>query len=431
MDPVRLRGPVVSPLAADRAAILDDGIVTIDRGGRIAAVEPWDETRRDGPPVVPTGRALILPAFVDAHVHLPQIDVRGRYGEGLLAWLDHHVYPAEASFADPAHAERTARRFFSSLAASGIGTAAVFATVHAEAAHRALGVAAESGLRVVLGKVLMDRGAPDALLEAAGEGIRASLELAERWEGGAGGRLATAITPRFALSCSPDLLSAAGRAAREAGLRVQTHLAEQPDEVEAVSEAFPDAADYLDVYERADLVGERTILAHAIHCSDGAYRRIAAHGAAIACCPTSNAFLRSGRFPLARARAAGVEIAAGSDVGAGPQFSPLDVLRHLAYLDRLTPDELLYQATWAGARALGSDGISGRLEAGLAADLVVLEPPPDATGTPLERFAQCVFRQPETRVVATLVEGRVVHGRLPDDGERFRTGSGARSGGGG
>lgn len=413
MLPVRLRGPVVSPVDSERAVVLEDGVVAIDRAGRIAAVEPWGDDPPGEGPVVPTGDALLLPAFVDAHVHLPQIDVRGRYGEGLLAWLEHHVYPAEAAFADPELAERTAERFLASLAAAGIGTAAVFATVHAEAAHRALAVAADSGLRIVLGKILMDRGAPDALLEPAEEGIRASLELAERWEGAAGGRLATAITPRFALSCSPGLLEAAGRAARETGLRIQTHLSEQPEEVSAVAEAFPDSDDYLAVYEDAGLVRERTVLGHAIHCTDDAYRRIAGAEAAVACCPTSNAFLGSGRFPLARAREAGVVVATGSDVGAGPQLSPLDVLRHLAYLDRPAPEELLYRATLAGARALGTDAVSGRIEPGLAADLVVLEPPDDAVGAPLDRFTQSVFRQPESRIVATLVEGRLVHGALP------------------
>lgn len=436
--PLLLIGAVLSPVDAGRAVVHEAGYVAV-RDGVVEAVgslppgsrgpDGWRRlAERSGsgevdpalqraldasPRIVDVGRALILPAFVDAHVHLPQIDVRGRYGAPLLEWLERWVYPAEAALADPDRAAAVAARFFAAMAAAGVGSAGVFATVHRQATHRAFEVAEESGLRVVMGKVLMDRGAPKALLEPVDRGITDSLALAERWEGAAGGRLRYAITPRFALSCSAEMLAAAGRAAVEAGLRVQTHLAEQPDEVDAVAAAFPDAADYLDVYARAGLVKPGAVFAHAIHCSDDAYRRLAAGGGAIACCPTSNAFLGSGAFPLARARAAGVTIGVGSDVGAGPQFSPLDVLRHLAHLDRLTGEEILYRGTAAGAEALALDDVTGRLEPGRAADLVVLAPPADVEGDPLQRFVQSVFRQPEMEIVATLVEGRVVHGELP------------------
>ncbi len=408
-----LRGPVLSPLDLRSARSHEDGLVRISPEGRLLEVGPWTGGESDRS-VVATGRALILPAFVDAHVHLPQVDVRGRYGLGLLGWLERFIYPAEARFADPDHAAAVAERFFAALAGAGVGSAAVFTTVHPAAAECAFRAAEASGLRVVMGKVLMDRNAPPELLEPAAEGIAASLALAERWEGAAGGRLHTAITPRFAPTCTTDLLDRAGRAARESGLRVQTHLAEQPEEIAAVRELFPDAADYLEVYERAGLVHDRTILAHAVHCDDAAFGRIAGSAAAVACCPTSNAFLGSGRFPLARAESAGVTVGTGSDVGAGPQLSPLDVLRHLAYLDgRPPPAELLFRGTIAGARALGLESVTGRLEPGLAADLVLLEPPACAAGDPLERFAQCVFLGPETRVVATIVEGRIVYGALP------------------
>src|SRR5687767_12190524 len=373
---LRLRGSVLSPLSRDRAEMHEDGLVEI-ADGRIVAVGPWsgDSSRANpgGAPVIDTGGALILPAFVDTHVHLPQIDIRGRWGLPLLPWLERYVFPAEAAFADPDHAARVADRFFAELAAAGTGTACVFATSHTEATMRAFEAADASGLRVVLGKVLMDRNVPSALVEPAEAGIRDSLALAERWEGAAGGRLHYAVTPRFALTSSPELLAGAGRAARDAGLRIQTHLAEQTDEVAKVLEAFPGARDDLEVYEGAGLVRRGAVFAHAIHCSNDAFQRLARAGAAIACCPTSNAFLGSGTFPLARARDAGVTIGIGSDVGAGPQFSPLDVLRHFAYLGGIAPEELLYRATLAGAEALGFPE-TGRIAPGLSADLVILEP---------------------------------------------------------
>jgi guanine deaminase len=406
-----LRGRVLSPVDPTRVEAFEDGFVAIDPDGTIADAGPWPADF-DPRTAIDAGRALILPAFVDAHVHLPQMPVRARYGDPLLAWLARHVYPAEAAFADPDYAAREAVRFFEALAAVGTGTAGVFATVHAEATHRAFEAAAASGLRIVMGNVLMDREAPAELLEPGAGGVRATLELAERWEGSAGGRLHVAVTPRFAPACSETLLTAAGEAARGAGLRVQTHLAESADEIEAVRRLFPGAVDYLAVYERAGLAGERAIFAHAIHLGAAEFRRIAGSGAAVACCPSSNAFLGAGRFPLAAARAAGVEIGLGSDVGAGPQLSVLDAARHLGYLERPAPAEILYRTTLGGARALDLAGRTGRLAPGLAADILVLEPPPDATGDPLELFVQCVFRQPETRVVALLVDGAIVHGSL-------------------
>ena len=407
---MRLRGPVLTPLGPARADVFEDGFVQIAADGSIEAVGAWPGGEEGD--AIDVGRALLLPAFVDAHVHLPQLPVRARYGEPLLRWLERFVYPAESAFADSDHAARAAAQFFEALAAAGTGTAGVFATVHAEATERAFEAADASGLRVVMGNVLMDRGAPPALLEPAADGIRTTLALAERWEESGGGRLHVAVTPRFAPACTDHLLAAAGAAARDAGLRVQTHLAESADELEAVRAAFPAASDYLAVYERAGLVGARSIFAHSIHLSPSGFERLAGAAAAVACCPTSNAFLGSGSFPLAMARDAGVEIGLGSDVGAGPQLSMLDAVRHLAYLGRPAPEELLYRATLGGARALGLEGTTGRLAAGLAADLLVLEPPPDATGDPLELFVQCAFRQPETRVRALLVAGRWVHGAL-------------------
>lgn len=408
---MRLRGPVLTPVGPARADLIEDGFVRIARDGSIVEVGAWPGGEEGD--AIDVGPALLLPAFVDAHVHLPQLPVRARYGEPLLRWLERFVYPAESAFADSDHASREAARFFDALAASGTGTAGVFATVHAEATERAFEAADASGLRVVMGNVLMDRGAPPALLEPAARGVRTTLALAERWEGAGGGRLRVAVTPRFAPACTDDLLAAAGSAARDAGLRIQTHLAESADELEAVRAAFPAAPDYLAVYERAGLVGAHSIFAHSIHLSRSGFERLAGAGSAVACCPTSNAFLNAGSFPLATARDAGVEIGLGSDVGAGPQLSVLDAVRHLAYLGRPAPEELLYRATLGGARALSLEGTTGRLAAGLAADLLVLEPPPDATGDPLERFVQCAFRQPETRVRALLVAGRVVHGSLP------------------
>ena len=310
-----LRGPVLSPVDAGRVEAFADGFVRIGPDGRIADVGPWSQVP-DPDAALDLGATLILPAFVDAHVHLPQLDARARYGVPLPRWLARDVYPAEAAFADPEHAARASARFFGALAAAGTGTAGVFATVHADATERAFEAAEASGLRVVMGKVLMDREAPEALLEPAADGIRATRALADRWEGAGGGRLSVAVTPRFAPACSAELLSAAGALARDAGLRVQTHLAESTDEIAAVRRGFPESADYLEIYERAGLAGERSIFAHSIHLGRSEFERLAGAGAAGRAW-TSNAFLGAGAFPLATRGRRGSRSASARTSGPG------------------------------------------------------------------------------------------------------------------
>ncbi|MDX2132496.1 MAG: amidohydrolase family protein [Planctomycetota bacterium] len=328
------------------------------------------------------GDYFIAPGFVDAHVHLAQFGVIGATGMPLLEWLARMVFPAEASWADEREAAAQAERAARSLLSFGTTAVAAYATSHAPGATAALHVLAELGMAGHVGQVLMDRGGPAELLVPAERALREAAGMRAR------GRVSPAVTPRFALSCSPELLAGAGRLAKATGWLVQTHVSETIEECEAVRELH-DAPDYASVYDRAGLLGGRTLLAHGIHLSDDERRLIAGRGASIAHCPTANRFLRAGTFGRARALEAGVGVCLGSDVAGGPERSMVRVGRAMieaaeAVADGQsrrpsdgprvpTPAEAWWQITAGNAAVLGLEGC-GQLRAGGDADVVVCRP---------------------------------------------------------
>ncbi len=373
MEGVRTaRGPLLSPAGDGTLAIgdawvewdPDTGVLTrVGEAGPTAPAADLDVR----------GVGLILPGFVDAHVHFPQHRVAGRFADALLPWLREHIWPEEVRYGDPAVAAAEAPPFLAALAAAGTTPAAVYGSPPPPGVEPLL--AATGGPAVIAGPALMDREGPDALLLPAAEAERAMDDLAARH----GDRVV--VTPRFAVSCTAALLEACGRVAAAHDLRIQTHLSENPDEIALVARQFPGAADYLDVYAEAGLLGPRTLLAHAVHCSDDAFRRLRDAGATVVHCPTSNLALGSGRMPLERLVVLGVPVCLGSDVGAGPDLCLLDVLRACVQLHggrhRVDAAGLLPLATTAGARALGYAD-RGFLAPGARADLIaVATPTPD------------------------------------------------------
>ena len=277
--------------------------------------------------VVPTDR-LLVPGLSDAHTHFPQTRVRGTYGGGLLDWLDDVTFPEEARFEDPAYAREVAEEFFDHLEAAGTTDVTVFCTSHPASVDALFTAALDRTMTVTAGLVMMDRNAPAPLLMPAQDAYDAARTLIERWHGAADGRFTYAITPRFAPTSSPALLEAAGALWREhPDCMMQTHLSESEEEVAWVRRLYPDALDYLDVYERFGLVGPGAIFAHAIHLSDREVARLAESGAIVAHCPTANRFLRSGRCDVARLLEAGVGVRLGTDVGAGSTFDIMEVAR--------------------------------------------------------------------------------------------------------
>ncbi len=394
--PFTLRARVVTPLADGGVLDLADGLVEIGADGRIAAVGPVAD-RPDGE--APTDAIdlrpwVVLPGMVDLHAHLPQVANAGLgYGLPLLGWLDRLTFPTERAWADPAVAERLAPAIFRAFAAAGTTTVVGYGVVYEAAMDVAFRAAEAHGIRAILGKVMMDRLTYDATVDPATileRTLRESADLAGRWHGAADGRLGYAVTPRFAISCTAELLAASAALAKDLGCWWQTHLAEDPAECDEVARLFPETRDYLDVYEQAGGLGQRAILAHAIHLSPSEERRLAASGARIAHCPTSNLFLGAGTMPLASRLAAGITVGLGSDVSGGAELSLFGVMRAGAYAQQgrlalgaevvtsdrpgLGPLDWLRLGTLDGARALGLDDRIGSIEVGKEADLIAVDP---------------------------------------------------------
>lgn len=375
----------------DGAAAMEvwaDGGLAVGADGRVADLGDWSEVRGRWPdaPVDDRRGALVLPGFVDAHVHYPQVGILGASGLRLLDWLEGRALPHEARFAGAGFARDEARTFLRLLARNGTTTALVFGAHFAVAMEAFFHEAAASGLRVAAGLCVADRGLRPELLTTPEQAYEEAAFLARRWHGR--GRLRYAVTPRFSLSSSPDLLAACAAVAREVpGALVTTHLNETPDEIDVVRAGFPAAADYLATYEAAGLVGPSSVFAHDLYPTDDELRRLAAAGAVVAHCPSSNQFLGSGLFPWRRHRAHAVRVALGTDVGAGLFPSALHEAS-FAYLGQrllgadgvaLGAAHLLHLATAAGAEALGVADEVGDLRPGRCADLVVLRPPPGST----------------------------------------------------
>jgi guanine deaminase len=401
-----VRGAVLAPASPARLAFWPDGVVAWDGTGTIRHVGPAGACAARVKLLDPGAPAVIGPGLVDVHVHLPQLALRGRNPGPLLAWLAHEVFPAEAALAAADAAQSAARAFDRALLAAGTTAAGVYVTVHERAAAIALATLRVRGL---VGPVLMDRGAPAALLVPAIGGIAAT----ERLLAAHPGRVA--VTPRFAVSASPALLAAAGVLARVYRAPIMTHLAENAQETALVRKLFPKARSYTAVYAAAGLLTPRTILAHAIHLDDDDWRTLARTRAAVAHCPTANRALGSGRLRLERLRAHGVRYALGTDVGAGPSLSLWHVVDACLTVHRrraaVTPAEAYHRATVAGGELLG---ISSGLRPGRPADLAVFRRPPRvppaAGGEGLVRALAAATRdEPEPTALLTVIGGRVVH----------------------
>ncbi|RDE07112.1 guanine deaminase [Sphingomonas aracearum] len=402
---------------------LPDALLVVE-GGRVLACDDWAAigSRFADLPVVPLP-GLIVPGFVDAHVHFPQIDCIAAHGDQLLTWLERHVFPAEAAFASRAHADGVAAFFLDELLRHGTTSALVFGTVHAASVDALFEAALARNMRLIAGKVLMDLG-PDFLRDTPETGRSDSEALIARWRGR--GRLGYAVTPRFALTSSDaQLASAAALLAGHPDVLLHTHLAENTVELAAVAARFPDAADYLHVYDRFGLVGPRSVFAHGVHLSGRAWSRLGAAGAGVAHCPGSNLFLGSGLFDLAAADAHGVKLGLGSDVGAGTSLSLLAAAADAYKVAQLRghpldPFRALHLATAGGARLLGIEREIGGLLPGQEADFVVLDP----AATPLlarrtagrslaERLFALQILGDDRAVAATYVAGRCAHRRQP------------------
>lgn len=379
----RIYTPASDPFTTETASSYhfhEDGFVAV-HDGRIAAVGPW--TGRPAGTEINLGReTLIVPGFIDTHLHAPQLEMIGSYGGHLLEWLNRYTFPTEAKFADAAHAQRVASALYDELLRNGTLTALLFSTIHRQATEIFFEEGERRGFRAIAGKTMMDRNAPPYLLENARDSYDQSRDLLKKWHNK--GLLRYAVTPRFAPTSTPELLEAAGALKREfPDAYVHTHISENLNEVAWVQQLFPEA-EYADVYDRYGLLDSRAVLAHGVHLTEEELDLLSRRGARIAHCPNSNLFLGSGLFPLHHVLQAGVVVGLGSDIGAGTTPSMFTAMADAYKVQQvqnvsLSPFHLWYLATLGGARALSLDGETGSLEGGKSADFLAL----DLRATPL------------------------------------------------
>lgn len=404
---------------------LSDGLLLVE-GARIAQVGDYRSLASDlapGTPVIDWRDKLITPGFIDTHIHYPQTDMIASPAPGLLPWLETYTFPTERRFEDPAYAADVARFFIDELLRCGTTSALVYCTVHPGSVDAFFTESAERNLRMVAGKVMMDRNCPEFLRDTAETGGRDSEMLIQRWHGQ--GRQLYALTPRFAPTSSEAQLGVCGELAqRYQDVFIQTHVAENLDEVKWVKELFPGHRSYLDIYDHYGLLRPRAVYGHCIWLDGHDRRRMQETGAVAAHCPTSNQFLGSGLFDFAAAEASHMPVTLATDVGGGSSFSMLQTMNEAHKVARLSgyhlnAERMFYQATEGAAQALGLGGRIGTLAAGAEADFVVLDP--QATPLLARRTAQAdsleellfalAMLGDDRAVAATFAAGRRVHQR--------------------
>lgn len=362
---------------SDAYTYLEDGALLI-AGGKIRAQGDFDtiRARAPGAPVTDHRPHLIMAGFIDTHLHFPQLQVIASWGTQLLDWLNDYTFPEEARFADPAHARAMAGAFLDQLTAHGTTSAVAFGSVHRGSAEALFAAAEQRGMCLIAGKVMMDRNAPPGVLDDAQSSYDDSKALIGAWQGR--GRLHYAITPRFAITSSPAQLEAAGAlAAEHPDCFVQTHLSENHDEIALTAQLYPEAPDYLGIYEHYGLVSDRTLLGHCLHLTPREIDLLAERQARAVFCPTSNLFLGSGLFDDGGLRARGIPTAIASDIGGGTSYSMLQTLNEgykVLQLQRqkMHPLRAFHWITRGNAEALGMVDRIGTLAPGSDADIVVL-----------------------------------------------------------
>lgn len=368
----------------DQVRYIEDGVLIAEQG-KIRWFGSWDDAQAYLPANVEIQHypeQLIIPGMIDTHIHFPQTEMVGAYGEQLLSWLNTYTFPTEIQFKDKAYAQGIAKFFVQELLKNGTTTALVFCTVHPESVDALFEAAAQQQMRLIAGKVMMDRHAPEALCDTAESAYDDSKALIEKWHGQ--GRALYAITPRFAPTSTPEQLERAGQLKAEfPDVYVHTHLSENRDEIAWVKDLFPEQNGYLDVYHHYGLTGNRSVFAHCVHLEDQEWQCMHDTDSAIAFCPTSNLFLGSGLFPLKKTWQQQVKVGLGTDIGAGTSFSLLQTVNEAYKVQQLQGDKLsafesLYHATLGGAKALDLDDKLGNFNVGKEADFVVLNLKPTA-----------------------------------------------------
>ncbi len=390
MSDFLIRGQIVDFPDTKTIRHHEKGALVVSQAGKIIWSGPFEKLPDGykGLNILDHGENLVLPGFIDPHIHFPQYRMLAAPGKDLLDWLTRFTFAEESQFSDASHAQRSAKIFLSLLLANGTTAASTFCTSHVESVDALFGVAEQFGMAMIAGKTMMDSNAPDDVRDTAQQSYDDSLALIGRWHGKE--RLQYAITPRFAVTSSSEQLQLAGDLlANHPGMIMQTHLSENHHEIEMVAKQFPEARDYTDVYDRFGLLGNTSLFGHGIHLSKAEQQRLAQTGSRIIHCPTSNTFLGSGLFDLKAAHAGELMVGLATDVGGGTSYSMLTTMAEaykIAMLNGYKPDvaELYHMATLGNARCLNIDPETGSFAEGKWADIVVLDP----QATHIQRFRQ-------------------------------------------
>ncbi|MCV9909895.1 guanine deaminase [Brucella sp. HL-2] len=391
---------------------IEDGAVLVENG-RIARLGDYAEISAEAGSDVKVADHrphLILPGFIDTHIHYPQTQVVASYAANLLEWLNTYTFVAEQKFADEQHAEFIAERFLDELIRHGTTTAVAYCSVHPQSVDAYFRASQHRNMRMLGGKVMMDRNAPPALCDTAQSGYDESKQLIARWHGK--DRLDYVITPRFAITSTPEQLELSGALAHEhPECFIQTHLSENHDEIAFTKTLYPDSPDYLGIYEHYGLLGSKTLLGHSIHLEEREVQVMAEAGAIAVFCPTSNLFLGSGLFDRDRLKASGVRMAVATDVGGGTSFSMLRTMDEGYKIlqlreQRLNPFQSFYMMTLGNARALSMEDKIGTLDEGTEADIVVLD---SAATSPMRlRMAAGATLEQELFLLQTVGDDRAI-----------------------
>ena len=418
-------GDTLNHQVSEQIEHINDGLLVIINGlvSELGSAETLLKTLPADCEVVEYPGQLIIPGMIDTHVHYPQSDMIASYGEQLLTWLETYTFPTESQFSDPAHARDVAGFFLSELLRNGTTTALVFGTGHPESVDAFFEEAQQRNLRMIAGKVLMDRNCPDYLQDTPETAYTDSKKLIEKWHGK--DRLLYAVTPRFAPTSSNEQLAKAGQLLEEfPDVYLHTHVAENQDEVAWVRELFPDSRSYLDVYQQYQLLKPRSVLAHCIHLDETDKQCMVDSGAAAAFCPTSNLFIGSGLFDYEDMNKQGVRVGLGTDVGGGTSFSLMETSSEAYKVTQMLGKKLsafqaLYLATLSGAKALYLDDKIGNFERGKEADFAVL----DFASTPLierrtnnskdlhDKLFSLMMLGDDRAISATYVMGQLAHSK--------------------
>ena len=404
---------------------VEDGLLIV-QDGKIVYSGSWEDGQQhlsDSVRVHDYRNKLIIPGFIDTHIHYPQMEMVGAYGEQLIEWLNTYTFPTERKYANRHYASEMAGHFVKELLGNGITTSMVFGTVHPQACDALFTEASHYNMRMIAGKVMMDRNAPEDLLDTPQSSYDDSKALIEKWHGN--GRMQYAITPRFAPTSTREQLEVAMALRTEfPDCYMQTHLSENRNEVEWVKELFPERKGYLDVYDHYRLTGDKSVFAHCIHLTDDEFRLLGETGSTISFCPTSNLYLGSGLFKLRQAQRDNVKVGVATDVGAGTTFSMMRTLGEAYKVmqlqqEKLSAFESFYLATLGSAHSLSLDHCIGNLEAGKEADFLVIDPVAtqlqqlrwDNSETLSEKLFMLMTLGDDRNIYHTYVDGRLVYTR--------------------